>query len=105
VKRRLDELQMSKQEHILDGVVSVREILAYIESDRFFSLIEASRFLGFSKRGIRDRLDEIPHYRVGSKLLLFRKSELAEWMVQYREGGNAELDELVNDTLANVLGD
>ncbi len=55
-----------------------------------------------STRTIRDRLDEIPHYRVGSKLLLFKKSELDEWMFQYREGGNTELDELVDGTLAKL---
>ena len=102
--KRSDEVQTSEQEQILDGVVSVREVLNYIESDRYFSLTEASGYLGFSKRGIRGRLDEIPHYRVGSKMLLFKKSELDEWMLQYREGGNAELDELVDETLADVLG-
>jgi len=38
-------------------------------------------------------------------MLLFKKSELDTWMLQYQEGGSAELDDLVNDTLANVLGD
>jgi len=105
MNRRLDEVQMSKQEQVLDGVVSVREVLAYVSQDRYFNLAGASGYLGFSKRGIRDRLDEIPHYRVGSKMLLFKRSELDTWMLQYREGGDAELDELVDETLANVLGD
>ena len=105
MKRRLDEVQISKQEQVLDGVVSVREVLAYVDQDRYFNLVGASGYLGFSQRTIRGLLDEIPHYRVGSKMLLFKKSELDEWMLQYREGGSAELDDLVNDTLANVLGD
>ncbi len=105
MKRRLDEVQISKQEQVLDGVVSVREILNFIESDRYLSLTEASEYLSMSSRTIRDRLDEIPHYRIGTKMLLFKRSELDEWMAQFREGGSAELDELVDDTLANVLGD
>ncbi len=41
--------------------------------------------------------------RIGTKMLLFKKSELDEWMLQYREGGNAELDDLVSSTLAKVI--
>jgi len=93
-----------EQEKFLEGTVSVREVLNFIESDRYLSLTEASRYLGFSKRTIRDRLDEIPHYLVGTKLFLFKKSELDEWLLQYREGGKGELNELVDDTLADVLG-
>jgi len=103
--RRSDEVQMNEQEQVLDGVVSAREILAYLAQDRYFNLAGASGYLGFSKRGIRDRLDEIPHYRIGSKLLLFKKSELDVWMLQYREGGSVALDELVDSTLDNLIGD
>ena len=103
--KRLDEVQISEQEQILDGVVSVREVLNLIESDRYLSLTEASRYLGFSKRAIRDRLGEIPHYRLGSKLLLFKKSQLDAWLLQYREGGNTELDELVDGALVDVIGE
>jgi len=103
VKRRLDEVQMSEQEQILDGVVSVREVVALLDQDRYFNLAGASGYLGFSKRVIRDRLDGIPHYRVGSKMLLFKKSELDQWMAQYREGGKAELDELVEECLEKVI--
>jgi len=98
-----DEVQMSEEGQVLDGVVSVREILAYVAQDQYFNLNGASGYLGFSKRGIRDRLDEIPHYRIGTKLLLFKKSELDAWMLQFREGGDDELDELVNETLAKVI--
>ena len=87
------------------AVVSVQEILSYVAQDRYMDLAQASDYLAMSTRTIRDRLDEIPHYRVGSKMLLFKKSELDTWMLQYREGGNAELDELVDETLANVLGE
>ena len=103
--RRVDELQMSKQEQLLDGVVSVREVLAYLDQDHYLNLAQASEYLGMSTRTIRDRLDGISHRRVGKKMLLFKKSELDIWLDQYRQGGSGELDELVNETLANVLGD
>ncbi len=103
--RRLDEVQMNEQKQILDGVVSVREILNFIKSDRYLSLIEASGYLAMSTRTIRDRLDEIPHRRVGKKMLLFKKSELDTWLDQFRKGGNMELDELVDGALADVIGD
>ena len=101
--RRLDEIQMSKQEQILDAVVSVREVLTYMSQDCYLNLAQASEYLAMSTRTIRDRLDEIPHRRVGTGILLFKKSELDTWLEQYREGGKAELDELVNETLAKVL--
>ncbi len=100
----MNEQTLKEQEQFLEGTVSVREILAYLDQDRYLSLAQASEYLGISTRTIRDR-DDIPRYRIGSKLLLFKKSELDRWMLQHREGGSAELDELVDDTLANVLGD
>ena len=100
--RRLDEIQMSEQEQILDGVVSVREILALLEQDRFLNLAQAAEYLGISSRTLRD-LADAPRYRIGSKLLLFKKSELDRWMLQHREGGSAELDELVDSTLENLI--
>ncbi len=100
----MDERTLKDQGQILDAVVSVAEVLAYLAQDRFLTLTQSAEYLAMSTRTIRDRLDEIPHYRVSSKLLLFKRSELAEWMSQYREGGHAELDELVDDTLASVLG-
>jgi len=101
VKRRLDKVQMSKQEQILDAVVSVREILAYIAQDQYFNLAGASKYLSMSKRTLRDL--DVPCYRVSSKLLLFKKSELDEWLSQFRENGKAELDVLVNETLEKVI--
>ena len=86
-------------------MISVREVLAYLDPDRYLNLAQASEYLSISQRTIRELLDEIPHYRVGSKMLLFKRSELDEWMLQYREGGNAELGELVDETLEKVLGD
>ena len=94
---------MKKNERFTSGVVSASEILAYLDQDRYLNLAEAATYTSISARTIRDRLDEIPHRRVGVRILLFKKSELDTWLEQYREGGKVELDELVNETLAKVL--
>jgi len=101
--RIVAERAATEKERIEESLISVREVLPYLEQDRFFNLAEASKYLSMSSRTIRERLDEIPHYRVGSKMLLFKKSELDEWMLQYREGGKDELEELVDETLAKVI--
>ena len=87
----------------MSGVVSVSEILAYWDQDRYVNLAEAAKYTSISARTIRDRLDEIPHRRVGTRILLFKKSELDAWLDQYREGGKADLDELVNGVLEKVI--
>ena len=83
---QINERTLMHQKQVLDGVVSVREILAYVEADRFLDLRETSKYLSLSVRMIRDLLPEIPHFRLGFRKLLFRKSELDGWMLQYREG-------------------
>jgi len=93
VKRRLDEVQMSKQGQILDAVVSVREVLNLIESDRYLDLKEAAEYLPLSERTIREHLNEIPHFRYGKKII-FRKSELDRWMETFRVR-DQDLDEAV----------
>ena len=67
-----------------EGTVSVREILPYIDSDRYLAFEQVLEYLPLSERNIRERLPEIPHYRVGRRLL-FKKSELDFWMQGYRE--------------------
>ena len=98
----MNEQTLKEQEQFLEGTVSVREILAYLDQDRYLSLAQASEYLGISTRTLRDR-DDLPRYRVGKKILLFKKSELDTWLEQYREGGKAELDELVNECLEKVI--
>jgi len=72
------------------GKVSVQDVLAYVQSDRYMTLAQTLEYLPLSERNIRERLSEIPHYRVG-KRLLFKKSELDFWMQGYREEAE-ELD-------------
>jgi len=79
-------------------VVSAREILAYVDRDRYLDKREAAAYTSLSIRNLEARLDEIPHFRVGKKIL-FKKSELDRWMEKYREGGSHNLDRLVDETL------
>jgi len=72
-----------EQEKFLEGTVSVREILNFIESDRFMDLKGAAAYLPLSKKTIRQHLDEIPHFKCGGKFI-FKKSEIDQWMELFR---------------------
>ncbi len=92
---------------IVEGTVSVLEILNYIASDRFLALRDASKYLSLSEKTIRSRLPEIPHYRYGQKLL-FRKSELDQWMQQWRADNDSVLLEKafeIADSMINSQAD
>ena len=79
------ERRLKEQEFILGAVVSVREVLAYIAQDKYLTLSEAAVYTRLGERTIRRRLHEIrPRpIRVGNRLL-FKKSDLDQWMETYR---------------------
>ena len=83
-------------------VVSVQEVLLYFSQDRYLDKKEAATYTSLSTRTLEGRLDEIPHYRVGTKIL-FKKSELDRWMEAYREGGARNLNSLVDETLEALV--
>jgi excisionase family DNA binding protein len=70
--------------HQPKGTVPVTEILAYLEQDRYLSKKEAAKYLALSVRTLDKRLREIPHFRVGKKIL-FRNSGLHKWLEHYKE--------------------
>ncbi len=82
-ERTLDERRLAEQERFLEGTVSVREILNYVESDKYLSLTEAAKYLPFCKLTISKHLKEIPHFRYNRKIF-FRKSELDQWAERWR---------------------
>jgi len=87
----------------LEGVVSVKEVLAYMAQDRYFNLAGASQYTSISESTLRHR-EDLPRYKVGTKILLFRKSELDTWLSKFRESrGGDELDQLVDECLEKVL--
>ena len=79
----MSERTQAEREQVLDGTVSVREVLNFIESDRYLDLKEAAEYLPLSERTLREHLNEIPHFRYGKKII-FRKSELDQWMETFR---------------------
>jgi len=79
MNQELDERTLKEKEQFLAGVVSVGEILAYIAQDQYFNLAGASAYTSISKSTLRHR-DDLPRYKVGNKILLFKKSELDAWL-------------------------
>ena len=86
-----DRERTPAQQELLSAVVSVREVLGYLEADRFMDLKETVEYLPLSERTIREHLNEIPHFRCGRKII-FRRSELDRWMEGFRVRGK-EVDE------------
>lgn len=87
-----------------DGYVPVSELLSYMERDRYLTLQEAAAYLSISERSIRERLDEIPHFRpLEGRKLLFKRSELDGWMEGFRVN-EVDVDNVVDGVLADVLG-
>ncbi len=73
----------AEKERIEPSLISVREVLAYLEADRFMDLKEVTQYLPLSERTIREHLNEIPHFRYGKKII-FKRSELTRWMETFR---------------------
>ena len=50
--------------------------------DNYISIEEAAEYLGVKKSTIRSWIKNkgMPHYRVGGKLLKFKRSEIADWI-------------------------
>ena len=78
-----DQVGIAERERIEESLISVREVLAYLETDRYMDLREVTEYLPLSERTIRDHLNEIPYFRYGKKII-FRKSELDQWMETFR---------------------
>ena len=64
---------------------------------------EAAAYTSLSTRNLEARLPEIPHFRVGKKIL-FKKSELDHWMETYREGGSHNLDRIADEAIESLKG-
>ena len=101
MKHELTQQDLTRQPA---GVVSVREVLGYFDHDRFFSKAELAKYLSCSTRSIEKNLHAIPHYRLLNSMLRFKKSEIDEWVGQYREGGDRELAGIVDSALESING-
>lgn len=88
----------------LEGaVVSVQEILAYVDRDRYLDKRQAAAYTSLSTRTLEKHLDEIPHFRVGNKIL-FKRSELDRWMEKHREGNGHDLDKIADEAVEALRG-
>jgi len=89
----VNERTLIEQEQFLAGVVSVAEVLNYIEQDRFLTLKEAAAYVRLSQRTLRRQINQIQPrpFKYGRKLL-FRKSDLDQWMENYRLEDDTALD-------------
>ncbi len=82
-------------------VVSVKEVLLHFSQDRYLDKKEAASYTSLSTRNLEARLSEIPHFRVGKKIL-FKKSELDHWMESHREGGSHDLDKIADEAIESL---
>lgn len=50
--------------------------------DRLLTAEEVAKYLGFSVRTIYDKVqrEEIPHVRIGSRTVRFRREQIDEWL-------------------------
>ena len=105
MEQELNEQTLMEQERFLKGtVVSVKEILNYIEQDKYMTLKEAAAYVRLSERTLRRQVNQIQPrpFKYGEKLL-FKKSDLDQWMESYRLPDSAPLDkamELAEEMLA-----
>jgi excisionase family DNA binding protein len=84
------------------AVISLREALHYVRGDCHLDLKDAAGYVGLSERTLWKLLPEIPHFKVGRKLL-FRRSELDRWLERYRERASVDdLDRIAVDALRAV---
>lgn len=91
-------------EELPQGTVSVRDILKYFDRDRYLSLSDSVEYLCLSERTVRGLLPEIPHFRVGKKLLS-KKSELDQWMEHFREDpGDPDVKGIADEIVERLLG-
>jgi len=70
-------------------------------TDGYLSKVQASEYLGIALRTIDKRLYEIPHFKVGRRIL-FKRVELDEWMERYRESV-IDISKLADDVVNDVL--
>ena len=104
MNREVNERTLKEQEQFLASVVSVKEILNYVEQNRYMTLKEAAAYLRLSERTLKRQVNQIQPrpFKYGRKLL-FRKSDLDQWMERHRLEDGEALDramELAEELLA-----
>lgn len=97
-----------------DSVVSVWEIIPYIEADRYLKKRELAEYLSVSIGTLEKQLHLIPQFKIGSRVI-FKKSEVDQWMESRRaspgflgppltDDGQVDLDLILYKALFNTQG-
>lgn len=88
IYEKLDSIEKQLNSHISKEIL-IKDETVYKE---FLTIDEAAVFVCQSKSSIYKKTMDwvIPHYKVGKKLL-FKRSELIEWIENYRVKGKNQL--------------
>jgi len=62
---------------------------------------EASQYTGLSVRTLENYLHQIPHYRIGRRVL-FKPSDLDSWLEKFRREPGNNVNEIVEDILLKL---
>ena len=77
---------------------ALRNLIA--RGDRYLSLAEASQYLSISERSLRGSLETLPHFRFGSRKVLFKRSELDKWMERWRvKSVSHDVDSIISEVM------
>ena len=88
--------------NIPTGTIDIEEVLQWLLTDCHMGVRQAAEYMGVSERKFSGLLKEIPKFKVGGQWLI-RKSELDQWLEQYRVQPTTEdVEELVDGVLAEV---
>jgi len=71
----------AEKERIEQSLISVREVLPYLETDRFMDLKGAAEYLPLSERTIRQHLNEIPTFAMARRSSSERVNSISGWRV------------------------
>jgi excisionase family DNA binding protein len=86
------------------GILAERVVVS-TTLDPFLSIKALATYAGVSVRTLRECLGHpthpLPHYRIGSKILV-RRSEFDAWIVQHRRVAQTDVAGLVNDVLGSI---
>ena len=82
----------------------LQEALRVLQADRFMPMREAAEYVGMKPRKLREILPEHLLFRISSKKILVKKSELDQVLEQYRQSPERNLSEIAEDALKTVLG-
>jgi excisionase family DNA binding protein len=98
---------LERAKRILEGMVSVVEILPYITNDPFLTIPMATAHIGHKDNRVIQRAirkGELRHYRIGKKRIL-KRSEVDAWVFEHEvrpENREADKGKIIVESLSVV---